>query len=56
MKRQRAAAAGPGGFERQFAGLDWPAISADLDAHGCAVVGPLLTPAQCEGLAASYDA
>src|SRR5439155_22028374 len=34
--------------------LDWERIGADLDAHGCAVVGPLLSPEQCAGLAALY--
>ena len=34
--------------------LDWERVGADLDAHGCAVVGPLLSPAQCAELAALY--
>jgi uncharacterized protein len=34
---------------------DWPAITADLDAAGCAVTPRLLTPAQCRDLAALYD-
>ncbi len=34
--------------------LDWPAIAAELDAHGCAVTGPLLTAAECESLASAY--
>ncbi len=33
------------------AAADWPAISADLDASGCAVTPRLLTAAQCRELA-----
>jgi hypothetical protein len=35
--------------------LDWGAIASELDAHGCAVIGPVLTPEECESLAGSYD-
>lgn len=35
--------------------LDWPSIAAELDAHGCALVGPLLAVSQCESLRALYD-
>jgi hypothetical protein len=45
-----------GGVEDLLAAFDWSAIAAELDAHGCAVVGPLLTPDECEGLAALYEA
>ena len=34
--------------------LDWSRLSADLDAHGCAVTGPLLTADECAALAALY--
>jgi hypothetical protein len=34
--------------------LDWSRIEADLDARGHALVEQLLTPAQCEALAALY--
>jgi hypothetical protein len=34
--------------------LDWSAIAGELDAHGCAVIGPLLTSDECEALAALY--
>lgn len=34
--------------------LDWKRIAADLDARGYAVIERLLTPAQCEALAALY--
>jgi uncharacterized protein len=39
----------------RVAGLDWRAIAAELDDHGSAVIGPLLTPGQCDKLAASYE-
>ena len=35
--------------------LDWVRIAADLDASGHAVVEALLTPSECEGVAALYD-
>jgi hypothetical protein len=34
--------------------LDWARIAADLDAHGCATTGAVLTPQECRSLAASY--
>lgn len=34
--------------------LDWPMIDSSLNAHGCAVSGPLLTSSECVSLAASY--
>ncbi len=37
-----------------MAALDWAAIEADLDAHGCAVVPGLLDDTACAALAASY--
>jgi hypothetical protein len=39
----------------RIAALDWDALAADLDAHGCATTPALLTPADCAALAASYD-
>ena len=38
-----------------IAALDWARIAADLDAHGCAVTGPLLGADECAALAARYD-
>ena len=38
----------------RIAALDWPAIAADLDAHGCAVIGPLLSVERCNALAELY--
>jgi hypothetical protein len=34
--------------------LDWPHITAELDAQGCAVLKHLLTPEQCRAIAALY--
>jgi len=34
--------------------LDWPRVSRDLDAYGCAVLDGLLTPAECQRIAAMY--
>lgn len=39
----------------RVAALDWPRIEADLDAAGHAAIGSLLTPAECEAVAALYD-
>ena len=38
----------------RVAGLDWPALAAALDAHGCATTGPLLTPKECAALCDLY--
>ena len=34
--------------------LDWRQVSRDLDGYGCAVLDGLLTPAECQGIAALY--
>jgi uncharacterized protein len=39
---------------QRVAALDWTAIAAALDAHGCATTGPLLTADECASLAQSY--
>lgn len=38
-----------------LAALDWPSLAEELDAYGCAVIRGLLTPSDCEALAAGYD-
>jgi uncharacterized protein len=38
----------------RIASLDWQHIAADLDAHGCAVAGAVLSAAECKVLAESY--
>jgi hypothetical protein len=44
-----------GGLAEQVAGLDWARIAFDLDAHGCATTGALLTPEQCAALTDAYS-
>jgi uncharacterized protein len=39
----------------KVAALDWPALTAELDALGCAQTRPVLSPAECRQLTASYD-
>src|SRR6202790_4284257 len=51
--RPRAVAAKTDIAER-IAALDWSGIAAALDAHGCATIGALVTPAECAGLARAY--
>src|SRR5262245_2934652 len=34
--------------------FDWDAVTASLDAEGCATLPGLLSPAECRGLAALY--
>ena len=38
----------------RIAALDWARIATDLDAHGAATTGPLLTAEECAALAALY--
>lgn len=40
----------------RVAALDWAGIVSELDARGCATVGPLLGPEGCEAVAGLYDA
>lgn len=40
--------------QHQVDALDWPAVSHDLDAYGCAVIRELVSPARCDELAALY--
>jgi hypothetical protein len=39
----------------RVAALDWPGLSAELDARGCAMTDPLLSPSECAALAGAYD-
>ena len=39
----------------RIAALDWRAIAAALDLHGCAVVNGLVPPETCDALAKGYD-
>ncbi|OXY88829.1 2OG-Fe(II) oxygenase [Streptomyces diastatochromogenes] len=45
----------PAEARRRVAGTDWAALAAELDEHGGAPTGPLLTPEECADLAALYD-
>ncbi len=38
----------------QIDAIDWPQVSSDLDARGCAVIAELLPPDQCRALATLY--
>jgi len=42
-------------IEARLAALDWEAIATSLDAHGCAVAGPVLSPEECRAIAVTYD-
>ncbi|GGP44468.1 2OG-Fe(II) oxygenase [Streptomyces melanogenes] len=39
----------------RVAAVDWPALAEELDEHGSAPTGPLLTPGECREIAALYD-
>ena len=41
--------------EARLEALDWDAIAAGLDAHGCAVIEATLSPDECRSLAAQYE-
>jgi len=51
---QRASAKTANAAAGSIDDLDWPAIAAELDAHGCAATGPLLTPAECRAISGLY--
>ncbi len=36
-------------------GLDWKALTEEMNAHGCAPTGPLLSPHECAALAELYN-
>jgi uncharacterized protein len=50
----KIAAAGAQSPEARVAQYDWPAAGAELDAFGCAVLNALLTPDECQRIAALY--
>ncbi len=54
VRRERAGAAAPPDLAERIGGLDWTQIASELDAQGCAVVGPVLTPDQCASLVDAY--
>ncbi|WP_088346639.1 MULTISPECIES: 2OG-Fe(II) oxygenase [Rhodomicrobium] len=55
LATKQEVAAAPAAIAGRIAGLDWSAIGAELDLHGAATTGPLLTPEDCAALLARYD-
>jgi len=53
MRRARPSVAPPE-LGESVAALDWAEVSGQLDAYGCAVVGPLLTAQDCAALIDGY--
>jgi uncharacterized protein len=44
-----------GRWEERASATDWDRVRADLDAYGCGLTGPLLTPEEAAQIAALYD-
>ena len=44
-----------GRWEERVSVTDWDSLRADLDAYGCGLTGPLLTPDETAQIAALYD-
>jgi len=44
-----------GQWEERVSATDWDSVRADLDAYGCGLTGPLLTPDEAAQIAALYD-
>jgi hypothetical protein len=42
-------------IKSRLAAIDWEQIAANVDAHGCAIISPGLSPAECKALAETYD-
>jgi hypothetical protein len=42
-------------LEARVAAADWDRVTTELDERGCAVLGSLLSPAECRSAAATYD-
>jgi hypothetical protein len=40
---------------KRIAGLDWAQLTEEIDRHGWAATGPLLTPDECGSLICAYD-
>jgi len=51
---RRHVAARPQSLEHRVAAIDWKAVAAELDAHGCATTGALLIAAECSALIEAY--
>ena len=50
-----AAGPQPGRWEERVSATDWDSVRADLDAYGCGLTGPLLTPDEAAQIAALYE-
>jgi uncharacterized protein len=50
----RREATADGSWPDRVNATDWDAVRADLDAYGCGLTGPLLTPAEAGAIAALY--
>jgi len=44
-----------GRWEERVSATDWDSVRADLDAYGCGLTGPLLTPDEAAQIAALYE-
>ena len=44
----------PASAEARVGGYDWPALLAELDGNGCAILPTLLSPEECSAIAALY--
>ena len=45
----------PNDVADRVTGLDWARIAGELDAHGCATTGALLSAEECAALSSHYD-
>ena len=55
MKQQTALTKVQDFTQDRVSGLDWERIESDLQEHGCAVLGQLLTDSECSDLIETYD-
>jgi hypothetical protein len=54
MRRERAPSSAADALAARVAALDWERVAAQLDAHGCATTGAMLSAEQCAALAGLY--
>jgi hypothetical protein len=55
-RRTGTESSGPASLPVRAGALDWATIATELDGHGCATTGPVLTADECAALATSYGA
>jgi uncharacterized protein len=53
LAKEKTAGAEPA--EARIARYDWRAIAGELDSYGCAILDKLLSPEECEAIAAMYS-